>query len=127
MIKGITGGNGLIVNGGSTSYPYVPMNSNNPIQGMIRLNGQDMQVFDGNAWITMALPYANVELNGESQVLLQWAREQRDKQTKREALIKNNPALQKAMEAIDRAEANFDLIAKFVEYDDDTPQVEQSP
>ena len=110
-------GSGVNVQGGSISYPYVPMNSSNPIQGMLRINGQDMQVFDGSSWITVSASYATVELNGEVQVLLQWAREQRDKQTKREVLIKDNPTLQKAMEAIQRAEDNFDLLSKFVEHD----------
>jgi hypothetical protein len=125
MIKGIMGGQGVIVNGGNTSLPYVNMsnsygNNGNPMQGMMRINGTDIQVFDGNTWMNLASSYATVELNGETQSILQWAREQRDKQFKREQLIKNNPALQKAMEAIERAEANFDILAKFVENDNHT-------
>jgi len=50
--------------------------------------------------------------------IVQWARKQRDKQFKREALIKDHPALTKAWEAIMRAEANFDILEKFVEHDD---------
>jgi hypothetical protein len=114
MIKGLMGGNGLNVNGGNTSVPYVNQNNTNPMQGMIRIWGSDMQVFDGNNWNTMSTSYATVELNSDSQTLLQWAREQRDKQAKREQLIKTNPALQKAKEAIDRAEANFDILEKII-------------
>lgn len=120
MIKGLTGGTNVVVTGGSTSFPYVPYNSNNPVQGMLRLNGQDFQVFDGSAWVNLGTSYASVELSPDAQSLLQWAREQRDKQLKREKLIKDNPALQKAMEAINRAEDNFDLISKFVENDNNT-------
>ena len=111
-------GSGINVMGGNVSFPYVPMNNNNPIQGMIRVSGQDLQVFDGSSWITMAASYPTIELTPDAQSLLHWAREQRDKQYKREALIKDNPALQKALEAIERAEANFDLLAKFVEHDE---------
>lgn len=110
-------GSGINVQGGHTSFPYIPQNSNNPIQGMIRVNGQDLQVFDGSAWVMLSTSYSTVELNGDTQAIIQWAREQRDKQWKREQLIKDNPALQKAMEAIEKAEANFDLLAKFVEND----------
>jgi hypothetical protein len=117
MIKGVMGGPFVNVQNSGTSYPYVPMNNSNPIQGMLRLNGQDFQVFDGSSWLTLGGSFPTVELNGDAQSLLQWAREQRDKQAKREALIKDNPALQKAMEAIERAEANFDILAKFVEHD----------
>ena len=122
------GGGGVNVQGGSVSFPYVPMNNNNPIQGMVRINGQDMQVFDGSSWITMGTSYATIELNGETQVLLQWAREQRDKQQARERRVLNNPALKKAYEAIERAEANYDILDKIVGEDaDHTDQVSQSP
>lgn len=121
MIKGIMGGQGVVVSGGNTSVPYVNMttygNNTNPMQGMMRISGSDIQVFDGNTWMNISSSYATVELNGDTQSILQWAREQRDKQYKREQLIKDNPALQKAYEAIERAEANFDILAKFVEND----------
>ena len=119
MIKGVIGGSGINVQGGHTSFPYVPQNSSNPIQGMLRMNGQDIQVFDGSSWINVGSSFSTVELNGETQAILQWAREERDKQAKRQQLIKDNPALQKAMEAIEKAEANFDILAKFVENDSD--------
>ena len=98
MIKGVIGGSGINVQGGHTSFPYVPQNSSNPIQGMLRMNGQDIQVFDGSSWINVGSSFSTVELNGETQAILQWAREERDKQAKRQQLIKDNPALQKAME-----------------------------
>ena len=125
MIKGITGGPGLIVNGGSVSFPYVPMNANNPVQGMLRINGQDIQTFDGSGWLTVGASYANVSLDTESLDLLQWARTQRQLEINRKTLIENNPALQKAYEAVRRAEANFDILSKFVEHDAED-QVEQS-
>ena len=123
MIKGLMGGVGVNVNGGNTSLPYVNMSSGpqgNPMQGMMRINGSDIQVFDGNNWMNLQSSYATVELNGDTQAILQWAREERDKQFKRQQLIKDNPALGKAYEAIQRAEANFDILSKFVEHDRDT-------
>ena len=120
MIKGITGGVGVVAGGGSMSYPYIPQNSNNPIQGMLRLNGQDMQVFDGSSWITLSASYATVSLDQETQDLLAWARAQRTMAFKRMELAEKNPALLKALEAIKRAEDNFDLLEKFVEHDVDS-------
>jgi hypothetical protein len=132
MIKGLMSGNGVNVNGGNTSLPYINMsmshgNNGNPLQGMLRISGTDIQVFDGSSWMNIPASYATVELNGETQSILQWAREQRDKQFKREQLIKTNPALQKAMEAIHRAEANFDILSKFVENDTEAMSVSTSP
>ena len=115
MIKNITGGPCVAVLGGNITYPYVPHNSNNPMQGMIRIHGQDMQVFDGSSWLQMPTGYPSVSLDGETQDLLQWARTQRQLDLNRKFLIENNPALQKAHEAIKRAEDNFDFLSKFVE------------
>ena len=118
MIKGITGGSGLIASGGSMSYPYVPQNVNNPIQGMLRLNGQDMQTFDGSSWVTIGASYANVSLDQETQDLLMWAKAQRQMALNRMTLAQNNPALMKALEAVKRAEDNFEILSKFVEEDE---------
>jgi hypothetical protein len=115
MIRNITGGPGVIVNGGNNVSPYINQNINNPMQGMIRLNGSDFQVFDGSGWQQLATAYPSVSLDGETQDLLQWARTQRQLDLNRKFLIENNPALAKAYEAIKRAEDNFDFLSKFVE------------
>ena len=62
MIKGLQGSASVVVNGGNTSVPYVNQNNSNPMQGMIRVWGTDMQVFDGTAWISMSTSYATVAL-----------------------------------------------------------------
>ena len=117
MIKGITGTLGVTVSGGNISFPYVPHNSNNPMQGMIRIHGQDMQVFDGSSWLMLTTGYPSVSLDGETQDILQWARTQRQLDLNRKTLIANNPALQKAYDAVQRAEANFEILSRFVEHD----------
>ena len=111
------GGQGVIVNGGNTSLPYVSQNNNNPMQGMIRIYGSDMQVFDGSTWMNLSSSYATVELDGNTQSLLKWVEAQRTISMKRMEAVQKNPALNKAFEAIARAEANFDLLSKFVEHD----------
>ncbi len=119
------GGNGVVVSGSSTSVPYVNQNTNNPMQGMIRVWGTDMQVYDGNSWLTMSTSYSTVELDGNTQSLLKWVEAQRTMSMKRMEAVQKNPALTKAFEAIARAEANFDILAKFVEHDSDTEACEQ--
>ena len=118
MIKGIMGNKGVVVSGGDVSTPYINNNSSNPMQGMIRLWGNDFQVFDGTAWIQLASSYATVSLDQDTQDLLQWARTQRQLEMNRATLIENNPALEKAYKAILRAEQNFDILSKFVENDE---------
>jgi len=118
MIKGLTGTRGVTVSGGDTSLPYISPNGNNPIQGMIRVNNTDLEVFNGTGWQSLPSSYATVSLDQDTQDLLQWARTQRTLEMNRSVLIKNNPALEKAHEAILRAEANFDILSKFVEEDE---------
>ena len=117
MIKGLMGNQGLTVSGGNTSLPYVNQNSINPIQGMLRIWGTDMQVFDGNNWMNLSTSYATVSLDQDTQDLLQWARAQRTMALNRLTLAQNNPALMKILERIKKAEDDFELLSKFVEYD----------
>ena len=118
MIKGLMGNQGVVVSGGNTAVPYVNQNVSNPLQGMIRIWGSDMQVFDGSSWINMSTSYATVSLDQDTQDLLQWARAQRTMALNRLHLAQNNPALMKALEAVKRAEDNFELLSKFVEHDE---------
>lgn len=127
MIKGLMGNQGVVVGAGNTVVPYVNMNNTNPMQGMIRVWGSDMQVFDGNNWTTMSTSYATVGLDQDTQDLLQWARTQRQLQLIRATLIENNPALEKAYKSILRAEQNFDILSKFVENDLDAELREIAP
>ena len=122
MIKGLQGITGVTVSGGNTSLPYVNQNNSNPIQGMIRVWGNDMQVFDGSNWLNMSTSYATVGLDQEVLDVVHWARKQRDQQLARERRIENNPALKKAYEAIQRAEANYDILDKIVGEDGEVKQ-----
>jgi hypothetical protein len=114
MIKGLMGTCGVTVSAGNTTVPYINQNHSNPMQGMIRIWGSDMQVFDGSAWMTLSTSYATVTLDQDILDIIQWARTQRQLELNRATLIKNNPALQKAQEAIERAEENFELLQRIV-------------
>ena len=110
---------GVTVSAGNTSLPYVGPNPNNPIQGMIRVNNTDLEVFNGTGWQQLSTSYATVTLDQEILDVIQWARTQRQLDMNRATLIENNPALEKAYKAILRAEQNFDILSKFVEADED--------
>lgn len=120
MIKGLTGTRGISVSAGNTSVPYVNQNINNPITGMIRVWGSDMQVFDGSSWMNMSASYATVGLDDDTQSLLEWARKERTRQIDRERKAEEHPALKHALEAIERAEANFDLLDKITNSEQQT-------
>lgn len=121
------GNQGVVVSGGNTVLPYVNQNPSNPLTGMLRINGTEMEVFTGNGWQILSTSYATVSLDQDTQDLVQWARTQRQLDLTRKLLVENNPALQKAYESIKRAEANFDILSKFVENDLDAELRELAP
>ena len=117
MIKGLMGSQGIVVNGGNTTLPYVPMNNENPIQGMIRVWGTDLQMFNGSGWTQLQTSYATVSLDPNTESLLKWCEAQRTMAMRRLELAEKNPALMNALEAIKKAEDNYEILAKFVEND----------
>jgi hypothetical protein len=128
MIKGITGGKYLIVNGGSPSTTYISPGSVG--SGMMRYNGNsnNIEVNDGNMWKQLDTSYAQVQLDHEAESILNWAKQERDRQRLREKRIQENPALKKAYEAILRAEENYDILDRIVGEDHDVgTQVQSSP
>ena len=120
MIKGLMGNQGVVVSGGNTVLPYVGQNPSNPMIGMVRVNGTEMEMFTGSNWQILSTSYATVSLDQETQDLLMWAKAQRTMSMNRLTLAQNNPALLKALEAVKRAEDNFEILAKFVEHDEHT-------
>jgi hypothetical protein len=118
MIKGLMGTTGVTVSGGNTSLPYVNQNPSNPIQGMLRINMTELEVFTGTAWQQVPSSYATVSLDQEILDVIQWARAQRTMAMNRLTLAQNNPALMKALEKLKKAEDDFELLSKFVEYDE---------
>lgn len=114
MIKAITGGKYVMVQGGSSTDPYISPGSSGA--GMLRYNPNMncMEVNDGSMWKQLGMSYATVTLDAEAESILNWAKQERDKQRLREKRIEENPALKKAYEAILRAEENYDMLDKIV-------------
>jgi len=127
VIKGITQSGRYVTVSGGQSTNYINNYSGAQGVGNLRFNttNQTMEVYDGNAWQQLSMSYASIGLNSEAESLLDWAREERNRHWAREAKMKNNPALRKAWEAVQRAEENFDLIYKFVEHDNESAESEQ--
>jgi phosphopantothenoylcysteine synthetase/decarboxylase len=98
MIKGLQGSGHVVVNDGDTSVPYVNSNPNNPMQGMLRLNGTNMQVFDGSTWMTLSTSYATVALNPTTEEVIDWARQKMQEDQGLHERMKQHPGLKQAYE-----------------------------
>ena len=93
---------GVSVSGSDTSLPYITTNSENPIQGMVRVWGTDLQVFNGTGWTTLPSSYATVTLDEYALDKLDWVRKKMLEEKVLEALSDDNPAVKIAKENVNR-------------------------
>jgi hypothetical protein len=123
MIKNITPiGRYITVSGGNSST-YVNGYSGAQGVGNVRFNTstQNMEVFDGNSWMTLNMDYASVGLNGEAESLLDWARERRNEELAWNSLAKDNMAVKIALDNLEQARQQLDITAKLArEYEQTT-------
>ncbi len=128
MIKGITSSSAFItVNGGSPMTPYFSPGAQGAGQMRFNTSSSNMEVWDGVTWKELGSSYVSIDLSYEAQELLKWAREAKNKEILRESRVRDNPALQKAYEAIERADANFDILDKIAGECEICEQVQSSP
>jgi len=111
MIKGLQGISGITVSGGNTALPYVGPNIQNPMTGMMRINGTEMEVFNGSSWQILSTSYATVGLDQDVLDLVQWARKRRDEESKWYALASSNEAVRIALEQLEQAKTRLELTA----------------
>ena len=104
MIKGISqGGRYITVTGGSPSNPYISPGSQSA--GMMRYNTNmnTVEVYDGSTWKDIGSSYATVGLTTEAEALFDWTRKKRDEELQLEALAKEHPAINIALDNLKKA------------------------
>ena len=109
MIKGLQGDAYITVAGGNTSVPYINTNPNNPMQGMIRINGVDMQVFDGSTWTTMNTSYASLTFSPTYQAVLYWAMQKMQEEKEIINSAEKHPAIRIALDNLAKAKQQLDV------------------
>ena len=114
MIKGLQGDSYIAVSGGDTVVPYVTQNTQNPMQGMIRIDGNVMETFDGTRWMPMNTSYATVMLKPEYSVVLDWAAKKMHEEKEMQALAEKHPAIADLVEAVEKAKEQLRMTAALV-------------
>ena len=94
---------------GGNSIPYVSYNSNNPVQGMLRIAGSDMEVFDGNTWTKIYAGSANVGLNSDAEAAISWAIKQMKQEKEWYELASTNEAVRIALDQLEQARTRLEL------------------
>jgi hypothetical protein len=121
MIKSITSSSPHIYVAGGSTLPYVPSNPSNPIQGMLRINNGDMEVFDGSSWIKMYMNTADVGLNSSANVAIDWAIKKMEEEKEWEKLASTNQAVKIALDNLEKAKQQVSITAKLARnYDTET-------
>lgn len=120
MIKSINGSNGIVINNGYTSWPTFYNNStssNNTLVGQVRYNGssQCMEVYDGVTWLTMQSSYPTIELSGEVQAVVNWARAKMAEEARIAELAAKHESVADAVAAVARAQEQVRIVAALVQ------------
>ena len=95
MIKWLTSNSPHIqvtMSGGSTYY-----NSSAPSAGMVRYHNNDMQVYDGNSWMSFA-GSAEVRLSSDAESVITWAKQKMTEEMRLKELMDRHPGLKDAYE-----------------------------
>jgi hypothetical protein len=88
--------------------PYIPPGGQSA--GMVRYNTNMnfMEVYDGQSWREISSGFANVSLTNEAEVLLDWVRRKRNEELEIEALAKEHPAINIALDNLKKAKIQLD-------------------
>ena len=99
--------------GGANTSMYLNAYSGAPGIGNMRFSPgtQNIEVYDGNSWISMPSNYATVELTVDAQLAIDWATKERARQLVYEELAKKHPAVADAMESLKDAELKLRELA----------------
>jgi hypothetical protein len=113
MINTITNGPGVNVIAGHFHPPYIDITR--PSAGLVRYNGNNFEVYDGNSWIIISSGSAQVTLDGVTLESLQWVRCKMTEEKRLEELAKNHPAVADAAAAVARAQEQLHIVTALVQ------------
>ncbi len=111
MINSVNSSSKHLYAAGGSSLPYVSYNPSNPSQGMLRINGSEMEVFDGNSWMKIYGNSANVGLNSDAEQAIDWAIKRQKQEKEWYELASSNEAVRIALEHLEQARTKVELTA----------------
>lgn len=119
MIKNIATGSGLQISNTYSNWPAFynsPSSTGNTLIGQVRYNGssQNMEVYDGVTWLTMTGTYPTIELTGDVQAVLHWARARMAEEAEWEKLAPGNATLQDAIDTLRKAQEQVKILAALI-------------
>lgn len=119
MIKNITSGPGVQISNNYGSWPTfynTPSSTGNTLIGQMRYNGssQNIEVYDGSTWMPMIGSYPTIELAGDVQAVINWARSRMAEEAEWEKLAVDNATLQDAVDTMRKAQEQVKILAALI-------------
>jgi hypothetical protein len=71
---------------------------------MVRYVSGNLEVYDGSSWLPLQSSYPQIELDGVTVEVIQWARRRMEEEKRMLELAKTHPTVADALLARDRAE-----------------------
>lgn len=111
MINNIYSGNGsaYIQVSGYNGNPYVSVDHSNPATGMIRMNGNNMEVFNGSGWLTFGTS-AEVSLTGAAISALDWCQKKMAEETRIKELAAKSVTVADALAKYELAQEQLKMV-----------------
>lgn len=109
MIRSITAGFGIHISGNAYNSPYI--DHTRPSAGMIRYMNNNLEVYDGGSWLPIQSSYPQVELTGDVQSILNWARAKMIEEARIQELAAKHPTVADALQAVAQAEEHVKVVA----------------
>lgn len=116
MINNIYSSSSSYLNvGGHNNSPYVyPDPSGTPVTGMIRMNGNNCEVYTGSNWIQFGST-AEVSLNGAAISALDWCQKKMTEEAKIKELAAKNVTVADALAKYEEAQAQLKMVLTLTE------------
>lgn len=111
MINSIYSGNGgaYLQVSGFNNNPYVSVDHNNPITGMIRMNGNNMEVFNGSGWLSFGTS-AEVSLTGAAISALDWCHKKMAEESRIKELAAKSVTVADALAKYEEAQEQLKVV-----------------
>lgn len=100
---------GYINVGGHNNNPYVSVDHSNPATGMIRMNGNNMEVFNGSGWISFGTT-AEVSLTGAAISALDWCHKKMAEETRIKELAAKSVTVADALARYEEAQEQLKIV-----------------
>jgi hypothetical protein len=115
MIRGLLNGNTggyLHVDGGHQPVPYININHNIPLQGVVRWMGGQLEVFDGTTWQHFGGGIPNIHLSQSAIDALDWCQRKMIEENKIRQLAEKSVTVADALARYEHAREQLNVVVE---------------